>query len=211
MKEKVIFVGAGGHCKILIESLDKNQYDIVGIIDGFSRKGSEVAGVSVIGSDEDAEHIFASGVHNAVISIVGNLKLRRKLLDKYRKIGFFFPNIIHPTAHISSSVRIGNGAAILAGACINAEAELRDFVTVNTGAIIEHEVLVDENSHVAPGAILLGACKIGKETMIGAGSIVLQQTKVGNNSMVGAGSVVLRDVTDEAIVYGNPAKEKRIL
>lgn len=210
MKEKVIFVGAGGHCKILIESLDKSRYEIAGILDDFVPKETRIRGIPVIGNDGDAEYFFHAGIRKAVITIVGNIKIRRKLLDKYREIGFSFPNIIHPAAYISPSVKIGNGVTVLAGAILNAEARLKDYVTVNTGAIIEHEVFVGENSHIAPRAILLGGSKIGKESMIGAGSTVLQQTVIGDGCTIGAGSVVLKDVEDKKTVYGNPAKEKGI-
>ena len=210
MKEKIVLVGAGGHCKVLIESLDTDTYEIIGVLDNFVSKGTMINGVPVIGNDASAESLFQAGVHNAAIAIVGNLKIRRTLLDKYTKIGFSFPIIVHPTAHVSSSAQIGKGTAILAGATINAEAKVQDFATVNTGAIIEHEVLVGENSHVAPGAILLGASQVGADAMVGAGSIVLQQKKIGNSCTVGAGSIVLRNVADAKTVYGNPAQEKEM-
>ncbi len=208
MKEKVILVGAGGHCKIIIESIDQSKYEIIGILDGFTKKGQAICGIPVIGTDEDADAIFNSGIKTAVITIVGNLKIRKKLLAKYKDIGFNFPNIIHKTCYISKSAVLGNGVTILANSCVNAEARLEDYVTVNTGAIVEHEAIVKENSHIAPGAILLGASKVGSDTMIGARSVLKQQVTVGDNCVIGAGSVVLKDVQDEKVVFGNPAKEK---
>lgn len=208
MKEAIVLVGAGGHCKIIIESLDKKKYDIAGILDNFAEKGSYICQVPVIGGDEDAPALLERGVLNAAVAVVGNLKIRRKLLDQYRAMGFRFPAIIHPSCRLSESAQIGQGAALLANSCINAEARIGDFATVNTGAIVEHEVSVGENSHIAPGAILLGGCKIGRETMVGAGSTILQQKAVGDHCMVGAGSLVLKDVEDGKTVFGNPAKEK---
>lgn len=210
-KEDVILVGAGGHCKIIIESLDLEQYNIRGILDDNIPVGTCICNIPVIGNDDDAESFFKDGIHYAIITIVGNLKIRRFLLEKYRRIGFQFPTIIHKTSHISNSAKIGEGVTLLANTCINAEAEISDFATINTGAIVEHEVFVGENSHIAPGAILLGASKIGNETMIGAGSTVLQQVYVGNNCTVGAGSVVLKDIEDARISYGNPAKTRERL
>ncbi|WP_122642457.1 acetyltransferase [Luxibacter massiliensis] len=208
MKQQVILIGAGGHCKIIIESLDTDRFEIIGIIDSFTPKGTFICDIPVIGTDDDAEKIFKQGVHLAIVTIVGNLKLRRSLLDKYRKIGFHFPSVIHKTCHISSSAILGNGITVLANACINAEAKLDDFVTINTGAIIEHEVYVEENSHIAPGAVILGGSRIGKESMVGAGSTVLQQVVIGNYCMIGAGSVVLKNIGCGVTAYGNPAKEK---
>lgn len=211
MKEKVVLVGAGGHCKILIESIDRNIYEIVGILDNNLKKGTEIAGIPVIGDDHDAKAFYDSGICNAVIAIVGNLKIRRMLLEQYREIGFSFPRILHPSSCISSSAQVGEGVAVLAGAYVNAEAIVQDFATINTGAVVEHEVLIGENSHIAPRATLLGAGRVGKDTMVGAGSIILQQVIIGEQCTIGAGSIVLKNVRDRKMVYGNPAKEKEIL
>ena len=47
---------------------------------------------------------------------------------------------------------------------------------------------------------------IGNQTFIGANSIVLPGIKVGNNCIVGSGSVVTKDVPDNSVAVGNPAR-----
>ena len=56
--------------------------------------------------------------------------------------------------------------------------------------------LIDENLTVS----------IGDDCWIGHGSIILNGVSIGNRSIVGAGSVVTKDVPEEKIVAGNPAK-----
>jgi acetyltransferase-like isoleucine patch superfamily enzyme len=46
---------------------------------------------------------------------------------------------------------------------------------------------------------------------IGSGSTILANVVIGENAMVGAGSVVTRDVPDNAVVAGNPAKVLRVM
>jgi acetyltransferase-like isoleucine patch superfamily enzyme len=46
---------------------------------------------------------------------------------------------------------------------------------------------------------------------IGSGSTILSRVVIGENAMVGAGSVVTRDVPDNAIVAGNPARVLRFI
>ena len=46
---------------------------------------------------------------------------------------------------------------------------------------------------------------------IGSGATILSKVTVGNNAIVGAGSVVTKDVPDNAIVAGNPAKFLRFI
>jgi acetyltransferase-like isoleucine patch superfamily enzyme len=52
---------------------------------------------------------------------------------------------------------------------------------------------------------------VRKGASIGSGSTILSNVKVGQNAIVGAGSMVTKDVPDNAIVAGNPAKILRFV
>lgn len=47
---------------------------------------------------------------------------------------------------------------------------------------------------------------IGSQCFVGANSIIMPGVRIGNNCVVGAGSVVTKDVPDNCIVAGNPAR-----
>lgn len=47
---------------------------------------------------------------------------------------------------------------------------------------------------------------IGDNVWIGGNSVVLMGVTIGNNVVVGAGSVVTKDIPDNAVVVGNPAR-----
>ncbi len=66
--------------------------------------------------------------------------------------------------------------------------------------------MVGNFSHIAPGAVLAGNVKIGSSSFIGANSVVKNGIKIGDNAIIGAGAVVVKDVPDNSLVYGNPAK-----
>lgn len=56
---------------------------------------------------------------------------------------------------------------------------------------------------------MLGIAKpitVGNNVWIGGNSVVLMGVRVGNNAVIGAGSVVTKDVPDNALVAGNPAR-----
>lgn len=48
--------------------------------------------------------------------------------------------------------------------------------------------------------------EIGDGTWIGTHSIILRGVKIGKNTTIGAGSVINKDIPDNAVVGGNPAK-----
>lgn len=52
----------------------------------------------------------------------------------------------------------------------------------------------------------VGRVNIGNNVFVGAGSIILPNVTIGNNVIVGAGSIVSRDIKDNCVVAGNPAR-----
>lgn len=48
--------------------------------------------------------------------------------------------------------------------------------------------------------------RIGDQVFIGAGTIVLPGVLIGNNVVIGAGSVVTKDIPDNSVAMGNPAR-----
>jgi sugar O-acyltransferase (sialic acid O-acetyltransferase NeuD family) len=205
-EQRVILVGAGGHCKALIDLLLETPYEPVGILDPFVEMGTLVNGVPVVGTDADAPSFLAHGIENALIASTMPCGLRKRLVREYLDQGFFIPTIISEQAIVSQSASIEQGAVVMSGANIGAQAHLGGYCTVNVSAVVAHGVSVGEYSNVAPNATLLGSSNVGAGTLIGAGSVVLACKSIGDACIVGAGSVVLQDVPDDTTVVGNPAR-----
>lgn len=52
----------------------------------------------------------------------------------------------------------------------------------------------------------IGKVKIGNNVFIGAESVVLPNIKIGNNVIIGANSTITKDIPDNVVATGNPAK-----
>jgi sugar O-acyltransferase (sialic acid O-acetyltransferase NeuD family) len=212
MNKKILLVGGGGHCKSVLDSLlELDCYSTIGIIDKKQNIGQEILGVSIIGCDDDLPQLFSDGYNNAFVSVgsIGNPKLRIKLFNKLCEIGFEIPNIVDPSAVLSSSIYIGNGVYVGKNAIINVGSIIHKGAIINNGAIIEHDCLIGDFAHIAPGTVLCGEVQVGKNTHIGANSVIKQRLKIGSDSIIGMGSVVLKDIEDNIIAYGNPCKGVR--
>lgn len=212
MKKKILLIGAGGHCKVILDLLSKaKEYQIIGIIDLAEYVGKNVLGVPIIGVDADLPKFFKQGIKCCFISLgsVGNPNIRCKLYNLAKKIGFTIPNLISPQALVSSFALLGQGNYIAPKAVINAGAKIGDNCIINTGAIIEHDCCVGNFVHLSPGSILSGSVEVGNYSHIGTGSVVIQGLKIGEKTMIGAGSVVTKNIQKNVIAYGNPCKERK--
>jgi len=57
-----------------------------------------------------------------------------------------------------------------------------------------------------PGINILGKIKIGNNVFIGARSTILPGVSIGNNVVIAAGSVVVKNIPDNVVIGGVPAK-----
>jgi len=207
-KKRLILIGGGGHCKVVISILKKlKNLDIVGVIDNY-KVGDSVEGIKVIGTDENLEDFYKEGIQYALITI-GSVKDNRKrwnLFKMTQKIGCKFPIIISPEAIVDDSVEIGEGTVIMPGCIVNIDSTIGKNTIINTGATIDHDCKIGNHCHIAPGVHVSGGVEVGDLSFIGIGSTIIQGIKIGKNVTLGAGSVVIKDIPDKVVAVGNPAK-----
>lgn len=117
-----------------------------------------------------------------------------------------FINLIPPTATIAKTVQLGHGLQINPGVVVAPFTRLGNFVSLNRNVSLGHHVVVEDYVTINPGTNIAGFCQIGENTVIGMGANIVENVKIGKNVVVGAGSLVTKDVPDNVVVYGVPAK-----
>jgi sugar O-acyltransferase (sialic acid O-acetyltransferase NeuD family) len=210
----MILVGAKGFAKEVFEIVFKNkQSESIVFYDDINLNGTQTIfeDYLVLQSIEEAKDYFEKKDNRFTIG-VGNPILRKKMFDKFTQIGGIPTSTISVDAKIGSKeVIVGVGTTILDGAIIS------NSVTIGTGcilyynAILTHDCKVGDFVEISPAAILLGRCTVGSYTQIGANSTILPDITIGSNVIVGAGAIVTKNVPDNCVVYGNPAKIIRYL
>jgi UDP-perosamine 4-acetyltransferase len=203
-KEKVVVIGAGGHCRAVLDILlDDERYEAAGLVDTVDFDSYQ--GVPVIGDDRILPSVIAKGIHKAFIAI-GDNHIRGKIYDEMKAMGFTFMNVISPNAYISPRTVLGSGIVVMHGAIIHTGCKIGDGVIVNTNASIDHDCSIGDFSHVAPSAALCGQVTVGNRAFIGAGAHVIENIRIGNQCVIGAGSVVIRNLGEGVKAVGIPAK-----
>ena len=203
--EPIILVGGGGHAGSVADSIMKTkQYDIAGFVDYESRRENGPFGLPFLGTDDDLEAIFASGIRKAVVTVgyLGKGDVRERLYARLKRVGYSLPVIRDPSSILAEGACAGEGTYIGKRAVLNTNAEVGRMCIVNTGAIVEHDNRAGDFTHVAVGAVLCGAVRTGKGVLVGANAVVLQGLFIGDYAVIGAGVTARRDVLPGEAYYG---------
>lgn len=210
MKQDIVLIGGGGHCKSCIDVVESTGiYSIAGIVDIPARRGEKVCGYPVIASDEDLRSL-AGQYHNFLIT-VGHIKSserREELFNAVLSVGGSLPSVVASTAHVSPHASVARGTIVMHHAFVNAAATVGEGCIINTAAIVEHDVVIGGFCHVSTAAVVNGGSRVGACSFIGSNSCVKEGVSIGEHAMIGAGSVVISDVPAAHVFVGNPARGK---
>ncbi len=109
-------------------------------------------------------------------------------------------------ADYGQNIKVGKGVFINSGCCFQDQGgiEIGDDALIGQQVVIatlNHDLDPEKRANMFPAPV-----KIGKRVWIGAHATVCPGVTVGDNSVVAAGAVVTKDVPENSVVAGVPAK-----
>ena len=137
---------------------------------------------------------------------IGEPTTRGKLFSSIKSDGIPMPTLIHPNVHIPASATIGQGVIIQDGCFISVNVTIEDYVFMQPRCSVGHDCVLHEGCIISTYDSIGGAVSIGRYAFLGMSVAVKQLVVIGDYSIVGMGSMVFKDVEDEMIVMGNPAR-----
>ena len=205
-----VILGAGGHARVVASILTATgRYLFKGFLDRTADTAGEDLGEGqVLGSWDDRLAEFGQDPDACAFLAFGDGGERAAMAQRCRDAGLALPALVHPTACIDPTARIGEGSVVCAQAFLGPQAQVGEGVLVNTAASIDHESRIGDYATLSPRVTIAGRTSIGARTFIGIAACVADRLTVGADARIGAGAVVLNDVPGGAFVVGIPATAK---
>lgn len=204
MKQNCIIIGAGTYGQVYAEYL-KDSYNVIAFYDDdVNLHNSKVNGIEVAGKVIDALSLPKS---TAVFVPIGNNPIRVKLLKKIEENGFEIPSYIHPQTIIHPSVKIGKAVYILPGSNVMPLSVIGNYSMISMGVNIAHHTIIEDACFFSQGSNIGASILLKTLAYVGISATLMTGLKtIGRNSLIGAGAVVIKDVPENAVMAGVPAK-----
>lgn len=210
MNHRIILIGCGEHARMVIDNIEQQEkYEIFGVItDDRNMIGKKLKGYNIICHNDEVELLLKENKEiEAYFLGVGNMRTREKLFKRFDSI-LNAVNIIHPSSIISKHANIGYGNIFEAYTKIANDVIIGNHCILNSFTSINHDQKIGNNVLIGCNVSLAGTT-IGNNTIIADGASISFKKKVGCQCIIGDGSVVTKDIPDNIIAYGNPAREIR--
>lgn len=204
MKQPVLILGTRTLAVEVMDLIgDIPGYEVAGFVENMNRDlcSQTLEGHPVFWIDDLGARVET---HLAVCAL--STTRRRTYVEQVMNLGMRLATLIHPTARVSSRVKLGDGCFVSAMATIATHTTLGRSVFVSRGALIGHHTTIGDYCTIQPGANIAGAVTVGEGTYVGMGAVVLDQHTIGKNCVIGSGAVVTNDLPDRVMVMGVPAR-----
>jgi acetyltransferase EpsM len=202
--KNIVVIGAGDLGKEvvwLIEDINRKEptYLILGFLDDDASKiGKEFYGYEVIGRVSDLRSLSGRIPVSAVIAIQDG-EARKNIAEQNSDFGGW-ASIIHPTAVIAPSSRVGKGSILFPQVTVSVDSSLGDFGLYYIRSVICNDCRIGNYVSVMSGVSVSEHVEIGEESFLAAGCCVYPHKRLGRKTEVSVEAVVSKDYGDGAEV-----------
>lgn len=166
---KLVIIGAGGYGKTIYDlAIQSKKYNDLFFLDDNSKENN------VKGICSDYKNFNSNEFE--FYPAFGNNEIRLNWINKLEKDSYKIATIIHNSAYVSPSAKVGVGSVVLPKAVVNTDVKIGKGCIINCGAIIDHGCIVEDGVHICLGAIVKGENRIASKIKIEAGEIIQLRT-----------------------------------
>lgn len=204
--KNLLIIGAGGFGLEVWWLATQLGYNVLGFLDDAYDMEShkETYGKPILGKIEDWVNY-----KDCEFSIaVGSPRTRNKIFIRMNSCEFKprFATLISPKSSQGFNVNIGEGSIICNGVIITAEVNIGKQCIINLNSIIGHECQLGDFVTIAPLAAISGQVKLGDLVEIGTNAAIRQGLIIESGALLGMGGILTKNMPQNSMFYGNPAK-----
>ena len=137
---------------------------------------------------------------------IGDPKIKKLVVDKLEPKMIKYANAIHPSVIMSEYVELGKDVIICAGTILTVNIKIGNHVNININSTVGHDSVIEDYCSIMPTATINGNNHLSEGVYVGTGSTFIHQVSIGRWTTIGAGTVVFRDVPENVVAIGVPAK-----
>jgi acetyltransferase EpsM len=216
MGKKVIILGGVGNGSVIANAIvDANnrgdkEWEFAGYLNDRVAAGGHIENFPVLGKLADWMRFEREGCFfiNTILRIDG----QQQRIDLFE--GLNIPNdrlatFIHPATYLAPNVQLGPGTVVMPHVSISSATSLARGCLVMVGATIGHNSQIGNYCHFAAQCCVGAHMNIGDGVHIGLNATARENLSIGKNSTLGMGAVLTKDMGENEIWAGNPARYLR--
>ncbi len=127
---------------------------------------------------------------------VADVRVKLQIQARCQQVGWKPFTVVHPSAVISPSARLGLGTFVGPLAVVSTNSTVGDHCIVHLNSSVGHDAKIGDYCAVLPGARISGTVKIGDRVLIGSNAFVNAGVQIGNDCQVDALTYVCRDLQE---------------
>jgi acetyltransferase-like isoleucine patch superfamily enzyme len=204
---ELVIIGSGGAAAEVVSNIQSINsttsagFQIIGFLDDdemiFESNSSKYQFESpLLGSTQDHPYLKK---YSYVVAF-SNISYKKILTSRLLGIGINFPNIIHPSAEISKSAKLGFGNIIGSHCIIGPASCVGNFNLLTSYSFVSHDCSVGSLNFFSTAG-LAGGASVGDENFFGIRSTLLPSVIVGSRCVIQAGMVIDKDILDDVTVF----------
>lgn len=201
--------GTGREVHEIVSSMDPlhERWEELVFVDDVTEE-RELYGSRIMSFEALSRSLDASEVEFVVA--VGEPSSRELLYDRVVSRGYSLATVIHPSAFVAPSARLGHGVFVKMQSIVSSDAVLEDNVFVQADVIVGHDVRVGAHTQISAFSHIAGNASLGERCYLGVRSSVREECVMGDDVVVAMGGVVMeKRVPSRVLAVGNPAKYVR--
>ena len=208
--KKLIIVGQGETADIAYEYFTyDSDYEVVAFSVNREFISNSVHENLPVVAFEEIDRIYPPDSHEVYVAIsyVKLNRVRKKLYDQCKKLGYTCASYISSRAFVWRNVEIGENVFIFENNVIQHKVKIGNNVILWSGNHIGHQTVIEDHVYIASHAVISGFCRIGSSSFVGVNTTFNDNVSIAEDTIVGSAALIVKSYSEKGLVLvGAPAK-----